>query len=120
MARQTHSRLWKSEPVLEMLMERFWPGPLTILFPKSDLVPDLVTAGLDQVAIRMPRHPVFHRGPQGFWKAFGGTKRKPFRTGQSDSGRTCFRRIGGPDSADSGCRPDDCGPGIHHRSCRRR
>ena len=40
-------------------MERFWPGPLTILFPKSDLVPDLVTAGLEQVAIRMPSHPVF-------------------------------------------------------------
>ena len=35
-------------------MEQFWPGPLTILFPKSDLVPDLVTAGLEQVAIRMP------------------------------------------------------------------
>jgi L-threonylcarbamoyladenylate synthase len=46
-------------PVLTTLMERFWPGPLTILFPKSDLVPDLVTAGLDQVAIRMPSHPVF-------------------------------------------------------------
>jgi len=46
-------------PVLETLIERFWPGPLTILFPKSDLVPDLVTAGLPQVAIRMPCHPVF-------------------------------------------------------------
>jgi len=49
----------RARPVLEMLMARFWPGPLTILFPKSDLVPDLVTAGLEQVAIRMPRHPVF-------------------------------------------------------------
>jgi L-threonylcarbamoyladenylate synthase len=49
----------KAIPVLEMLMERYWPGPLTILFPKSDLVPDLVTAGLAEVAIRMPRHPVF-------------------------------------------------------------
>jgi L-threonylcarbamoyladenylate synthase len=45
--------------LLELLVERFWPGPLTILFSKSDLVPDLVTAGLEQVAIRMPRHPVF-------------------------------------------------------------
>lgn len=49
----------KAKPVVEILMERFWPGPLTILFPKSDLVPDLVTAGLEEVAIRMPRHPVF-------------------------------------------------------------
>jgi L-threonylcarbamoyladenylate synthase len=49
----------KAMPVLETLMERFWPGPLTILFPKSNLVPDLITAGLEEVAIRMPRHPVF-------------------------------------------------------------
>ena len=71
-------------------MEHFWPGPLTILFPKSDLVPDLVTAGLEQVAIRMPHHPVFVEVLQGFRKAFGCTKRKPFRTCQSNSGRTCF------------------------------
>jgi L-threonylcarbamoyladenylate synthase len=43
----------------ERLVQRFWPGPLTILFPRSALVPDLVTAGLDEVAIRMPRHPLF-------------------------------------------------------------
>jgi L-threonylcarbamoyladenylate synthase len=46
-------------PVTNRLMDQFWPGPLTILFPQSDLVPDLVTAGLEQVAIRMPSHPVF-------------------------------------------------------------
>lgn len=39
-------------------MDRFWPGPLTILFRKSDLVPDIITAGLDTVAIRMPSHPI--------------------------------------------------------------
>lgn len=40
------------------LMERFWPGPLTIIMPKSDIIPDEVSAGLDTVAIRMPSHPV--------------------------------------------------------------
>lgn len=40
------------------LMERFWPGPLTLVLPKRDVVPDLVTAGLETVAIRMPAHPV--------------------------------------------------------------
>ena len=40
------------------LMETFWPGPLTIVVPRSDLVPDIVTAGLDTVAVRMPSHPV--------------------------------------------------------------
>ena len=41
-----------------MLIERFWPGPLTVVVPKSDLVPDIVTSGLPTVAIRMPRHDV--------------------------------------------------------------
>lgn len=40
------------------LAERFWPGPLTIILPKSNLVPDIVTAGLPTVGIRMPDHPV--------------------------------------------------------------
>jgi len=40
------------------LMERFWPGPLTLLLPKHARVPDLVTAGLPSIAVRMPSHPV--------------------------------------------------------------
>ena len=40
------------------LAARFWPGPLTIILPKSDLVPDIVTSGLKTVGIRMPNHPV--------------------------------------------------------------
>lgn len=41
-----------------MLIKRFWPGPLTLVLPKSDVVPDIVTAGLETVAVRMPSHPV--------------------------------------------------------------
>lgn len=37
-------------------MEAFWPGPLTIILPKKDIIPDIVTAGLDAVAVRMPKH----------------------------------------------------------------
>jgi L-threonylcarbamoyladenylate synthase len=40
------------------LMERFWPGPLTVVLPKKAEVPDLVTAGLPTVAARMPKHPM--------------------------------------------------------------
>ncbi|WDE95986.1 L-threonylcarbamoyladenylate synthase [Lentisphaera profundi] len=40
------------------LAEAFWPGPITIVFKKTDLVPELITAGLDTVAIRMPAHPL--------------------------------------------------------------
>lgn len=39
------------------LAKRFWPGPMTIVLPKSDVIPDVVSAGLDTVAIRMPSHP---------------------------------------------------------------
>lgn len=40
------------------LMKKFWPGPLTIVFKKKKRVPDVVTAGGDTVAVRMPSHPV--------------------------------------------------------------
>jgi len=40
------------------LAAQFWPGPLTLVLPKSDRVPPEVTAGLDTVAIRVPAHPV--------------------------------------------------------------
>lgn len=38
--------------------QAFWPGPLTLVVRKRDIVPDLVTAGLDSVALRVPAHPV--------------------------------------------------------------
>ncbi len=40
------------------LIEEFWPGPLTLVLRKSEIVPYIVTAGLDTVAVRMPDHPV--------------------------------------------------------------
>lgn len=43
--------------VAAKLIDRFWPGPLTLVLPKTSLVPDLVTAGLSSVAVRMPAHP---------------------------------------------------------------
>jgi L-threonylcarbamoyladenylate synthase len=45
-------------PVVYALMEAFWPGPLTLLLPRSAAVPDIVTAGRPLVGIRMPAHPV--------------------------------------------------------------
>jgi L-threonylcarbamoyladenylate synthase len=42
----------------QMLIERFMPGPLTILLKKRSLIPDLVTSGLDTVGIRIPSHPL--------------------------------------------------------------
>lgn len=44
--------------IREKLIKSFWPGPLTVIFPKSDAVSGHVTAGLDTVAVRMPSHKV--------------------------------------------------------------
>lgn len=43
------------------LAERYWPGPLTMVFPKSAIVPHGTTGGLDTVAIRMPSDPIANR-----------------------------------------------------------
>ena len=42
----------------QILIDKFWPGPLTVIVAKSAVVPDEVSAGLDTVAVRMPSHPV--------------------------------------------------------------
>ena len=47
-------------PILKQLTAVFWPGPLTVLLPKSNLVDDLITGGKAQVAVRIPSHPDFH------------------------------------------------------------
>jgi L-threonylcarbamoyladenylate synthase len=52
-------RLAKQVPrEAEMLMRKFWPGPLTLVFKRSEIVPEVTVAGLDTIAIRMPRHKV--------------------------------------------------------------
>lgn len=56
-------------PVLaRKLAEHFWPGPLTLVLPRRDIVPDLVTAGKETVAIRMSAHPVFQEVLEAFGK----------------------------------------------------
>lgn len=44
---------------LQLLADQFWPGPLTLVLPKSANVPDQITAGKDTVGIRIPNHPLF-------------------------------------------------------------
>lgn len=43
------------------LADKFWPGPMTLIFNKSDIIPKETTGGLDTVAIRMPSHPIANR-----------------------------------------------------------
>lgn len=59
-----------AEPVPEAkrLINAFWPGPLTLVLPRKASVPDIVTSGLESVAVRCPRHPV----AQALLKELGG------------------------------------------------
>lgn len=45
----------------KVLADKFWPGPLTIVLKKKDIIPDLVTAGLNTVGIRCPNHPLTYK-----------------------------------------------------------
>lgn len=53
--------------VAQKLLDTFWPGPLTIIFPRKACVPDAATGGLDTVALRCPDHAIAHA----FLKAAG-------------------------------------------------
>jgi len=55
------------------LAEKFWPGPLTLVLPKRDHVPDLATSGLPTVAVRVPAHPL----AQALLREFGGPVAAP-------------------------------------------
>jgi len=51
----------KTGEIANALAAAFWPGPLTMVLPRTDLVPDLVTSGSPNVALRMSVHPVFQQ-----------------------------------------------------------
>lgn len=45
--------------LIEKLLAQFWPGPFTLVVPRREIVPEIVTAGLDTIAVRISAHPVF-------------------------------------------------------------
>jgi len=48
-----------SRALVEKLIGEFWPGPFTLVLPRREIVPDIVAAGLETVAVRISAHPVF-------------------------------------------------------------
>lgn len=44
--------------IMTTLADRFWPGPLTMIAPKTSIIPDCVSGGLNTVGVRLPRHPI--------------------------------------------------------------
>lgn len=56
------------EPIVKKLIEKFWPGPLTLILPKKECVPDIVTSGLPTVAVRASNNLAFNRIARSFGK----------------------------------------------------
>ena len=63
----------KDRQLIEKLTDYFWSGPFTIVLPKKSIVPEIVTACLDTVAVRISSHPVFSK----IIRAFGGPLAAP-------------------------------------------
>ncbi len=55
------NKIAEVSPLALKLAEKFWPGPFTMILPKKDCIPDIVSAGLPTVAVRFPSHPIAQR-----------------------------------------------------------
>ena len=80
----------------ERLVERFWPGPLTLLLPRrSGAVPDLVTAGSSLVAVRMSAHPIFRTVIETFGRPLAAPSANRFGRISPTSGAHVFTELAG-------------------------
>lgn len=90
------------------LIEEFWPGPLTLVLPKTDAVPDAVTGGLPTVAVRMSSHPVFHRVVTSFGGPLAAPSANRFGRISPTSATAVMQELGGriPLILDGGACPE--------------
>ena len=77
-----------------ILAEKYWPGPLTMILPKADIVPKETTGGLDSVAVRFPSDPIAQELIRCGWRICGSAKCQYFRKTKSYDSRTCGRGSG--------------------------
>lgn len=101
--------------LVHTLASKFWPGPLTMVLPKADIIPDIVTSGLPTVAVRVSAHPAM----RGVAKALGRPVAAPSATASAISALLPPRRAEGAGWThrnDSGRRSLLRGAGKHHRA----
>jgi len=77
------------------LAEHFWPGPLTLVLPRREIVPDLVTAGQETVAVRMSSHPVFQAVLEAFGKPVAAPSANRFGRISPTSAADVLAELGG-------------------------
>lgn len=94
-------RGWLREVVREVpeiaaqLIQRFWPGPLTIVLQKQPLIPDIVTAGLDTVAVRMSADPLFAQVAQQLARPIAAPSANRFGRVSATAAEHVFDELGG-------------------------
>jgi L-threonylcarbamoyladenylate synthase len=90
------------------LAERFWPGPFTMVLPKREIVPEIVTAGLNTLAVRISAHPVFAEIVQAFAKPLAAPSANRFGHVSPTTAQHVLNELGG-------CIPliVDAGPAEH-------
>jgi L-threonylcarbamoyladenylate synthase len=77
-----------------LLAEKFWPGPLTLLLPKKEIIPDIVTSGLTYVAVRIPNHPLTLRLLQQLDFPLAAPSANPFGYVSPTTADHVFRQLG--------------------------
>ena len=75
---QLHDLITAFPEPLKQLADAFWPGPLTLLLPRTNHVPDLTCSGLSHAAFRMPSHPLTLQVLQEFGKPLAAPSANPF------------------------------------------
>ena len=78
----------------EDLALRYWPGPLTLVVPKASAIPDVVTAGLTSVGLRVPRASLGPRTDPASRRPHRGSQCKPFHGDIADDRPACGIRLG--------------------------
>jgi L-threonylcarbamoyladenylate synthase len=80
---------------IKILIGQFWPGPLTLVLDRQPIVPDIVTAGLDTVAVRMSSHPVFAEIISAFGKPLAAPSANQFGRISPTTAQHVFGELGG-------------------------
>ena len=93
-------RLSRPSELACRLAKEFWPGPLTMVLPRTELVSDLVTSGQNTVALRMSAHPIFRQIAQRYGKPIAAPSANRFGRISPTTAAHVMTRIGRPHSAD--------------------
>lgn len=80
---------------VQQLIDEFWPGPLTLILPKHDDIPDLVTSGLPTVAVRQSSHPFFRAVNKELGKPLAAPSANRFGRISPTSGSAVMKELGG-------------------------